>query len=48
MGFLVGLAIVAGGITGVVLLYALWWYLFSYSKVVVTVSTEAPEDLKVS
>lgn len=47
MGFLFGLAVVAGGIAGLVVLYVLWWYLFSYSKVVVTVSTEAPEDFKV-
>lgn len=47
MGFLFGLAVVAGGLAAIIVLYALWWYFFSYSKVVVTVSSEAPEDLKV-
>ena len=47
MGFLFGLAVVAGGLAAIIVLYALWWYFFSYSKVVVTISSEAPEDLKV-
>ena len=47
MSFWGVLAIIAGVILAIVALYALWWYLFDYSKVKIIVSDNAPEDFKV-
>jgi len=46
MSFLSGLAIFFGGVLALIALYALWWYLFCYSKVKINVSDQAPDDLK--
>jgi len=46
MGFLAGLAIFFGGILALVALYALWWYFFCYSKVIMIISEQAPDDFK--
>jgi len=46
MSFLAGLAIFFGGILVLLVLYGLWWYLFCFSKVEITVSEQAPDDFK--
>jgi len=46
MSFLVGLGIFIGGIVAIIGLYALWWYLFDYSKVKIVFSEQAPDDFK--